>query len=161
MDDRSMVNDNDRASTNDIDDAPVSPSRRTVVRATAVTGVGIAGLGLAACGGSSGSGGSGSASGGGGGGTTVAKADVPVGGGKILGDAKVVVTQPTSGSFKAFSAICTHAGCTVGSVADGEIICPCHGSHFSIKDGSVTSGPAPKPLPAKTVTAEGSSLKVS
>ena len=161
-----MMSNNDQTPTTDATDAPASPTRRTVVRATAVTGVGVASLGLAACGSSSSSGSSGSASGsgskgGGGGGTTVAKADVPVGGGKILSDAKVVVTQPTAGSFKAFSAICTHAGCTVGSVADGEIVCPCHGSHFSIKDGSVTTGPAPSPLPAKTVTAEGSSLKIN
>ena len=81
--------------------------------------------------------------------------------GKILSDAKVVVTQPTAGTFKAFSAVCTHAGCLVGSVADGEIVCPCHGSHFSIKDGSVAGGPAPTALPAKTVTAEGSSLKIT
>ncbi|MBO1754100.1 Rieske (2Fe-2S) protein [Allobranchiibius sp. CTAmp26] len=156
-----MSND-DQTPTIDATDTPASPSRRTVVRATAVTGVGVAGLGLAACGGSSGSGSSGSASGGGSaGGTTVAKADVPVGGGKILSDAKVVVTQPTAGSFKAFSAVCTHAGCTVGSIESGAIVCPCHQSHFSIKDGSVESGPAPAPLPAKTVTAEGSSLKIS
>src|SRR5881394_3182865 len=41
--------------------------------------------------------------------------DVPVGGGKILADKKIVLTQSKSGEFHGFSAVCTHAGCTVGS----------------------------------------------
>ncbi len=80
-------------------------------------------------------------------GKQIAKAaDVPVGGGKIYGDEKVVVTQPAQGDFKAFTAVCTHQGCTVGSVRDGIIHCPCHGSEFKIADGSVAKGPADKPL---------------
>ncbi|HEY2263684.1 MAG TPA: iron-sulfur protein, partial [Streptosporangiaceae bacterium] len=42
---------------------------------------------------------------------------VPVGGGTILTAKKIVITQPQSGTFKAFTAVCTHAGCTVGSVS--------------------------------------------
>jgi Rieske Fe-S protein len=88
-------------------------------------------------------------------------ADIPVGGGKIFKDEKVVVTQPTKGDFKAFSAVCTHQGCTVGSVADGLINCPCHKSSFRIADGSVTSGPATRPLPAEQITVEGDSIKLA
>jgi Rieske Fe-S protein len=77
--------------------------------------------------------------------------DIPVDGGKIFAAEKVVVTQPTKGSFLAFSAVCTHAGCTVAQVSGGVISCPCHGSMFSIKDGSVQGGPAPSPLAAKKV----------
>ena len=62
------------------------------------------------------------------GGSDWAAADVPEGGGTILADQEVVVTQPTKGVFKAFTAICTHQGCTVTKVADGAIVCPCHGS---------------------------------
>ena len=60
----------------------------------------------------------------------------------MLTDDKLVVTQPTEGEFKGFTAVCTHQGCTVGRVEDGEIRCPCHGSRFSAEDGSVVGGPA-------------------
>jgi nitrite reductase/ring-hydroxylating ferredoxin subunit len=73
---------------------------------------------------------------------------VPVGGGMVFTAAKVVVTQPTKGEFKAFSAICTHVGCLCNQVADGTINCPCHGAKFKITDGSVVAGPAPTPLAA-------------
>jgi Rieske Fe-S protein len=84
--------------------------------------------------------------------------DVPVGGGKVFADKDVVVTQPTAGEFKAFSATCTHQGCKVNKVADGTINCPCHGSKFNIADGSVAGGPAKKPLPAKSVSVDGDSI---
>ena len=84
--------------------------------------------------------------------------DVPVGGGTVFADKDVVVTQPTAGDFKAFSATCTHQGCKVKSVADGVIVCPCHGSKFAIADGAVTAGPAKSPLPEKTISVEGDSI---
>ena len=87
-----------------------------------------------------------------------ATADVPVGGGVILADAQLVITQPKAGTFKAFSAICTHQGCTVSSVENGTINCPCHGSEFAIADGSVVAGPAPKPLPAQSIKVSGGSI---
>ena len=82
-------------------------------------------------------------------------AEVPVGSGVIVDD--IVVTQPSAGEFKGFSAICTHKGCTVDEVADGTINCPCHGSKFNL-DGSVANGPATKPLEAKTVAVQGDSI---
>ena len=94
-------------------------------------------------------------------GPSVATADVPVGGGVILGDADYVVTQPTKGTYKAFSKICTHQGCKVGSVAGGLIKCPCHGSEFSIEDGSVQHPPATKPLPESKTTIAGSKVYVT
>jgi Rieske Fe-S protein len=84
--------------------------------------------------------------------------DIPVGGGMIFPAKLVVVTQPTAGEFKAFSAVCTHMGCTVNQIADGRIDCPCHGSEYSITDGAVLAGPAPKPLPAKTIKITGDSI---
>jgi nitrite reductase/ring-hydroxylating ferredoxin subunit len=93
------------------------------------------------------------------GGTALAAtSDIPVGGGKIFTDQKVVITQPAAGTFKGFSAVCTHQGCTVGSVSGGEIICPCHNSHFSASDGSVKSGPASSALPSVTLKVSGTSI---
>jgi Rieske Fe-S protein len=86
---------------------------------------------------------------------------VPVGGGTVFTNQKVVVTQPTAGTYHAFSAVCTHQGCTVNSVSGGTINCPCHGSKFRIADGSVANGPAKRPLPAKQVTAEGGQLRLT
>ena len=133
-------------------------------RRQALTGVAVAGTVvplLAACGdnnsssSTSGGGGAPSSQGGGpsqggssqgGSAQVVAKtADVPVGGGEILASANLVITQPTQGEFKAFSATCTHQGCTLASVSGGTINCGCHGSRFSIKDGSNVAGPSGSP----------------
>ena len=99
---------------------------------------------------------SGSAAGGAASGTLLGSAaDIPVGGGVVFTAAQVVVTQPTKGVYKAFSAVCTHVGCLCNQVADGTINCPCHGSKFKITNGAVVTGPASSPLPAKTVTVTG------
>ncbi|MFI2373956.1 Rieske (2Fe-2S) protein [Streptomyces sp. NPDC018964] len=157
------------------------PARRTVVAAAGTAGLAVA---LTACGGSdddasgssadsgstgASSDGGGTSGGGSGGGENAgagadplaATADIPEGGGKVFADRKVVVTQPTAGEFKAFSATCTHQGCAVKSVADGVINCPCHNSNFSISDGSVQSGPATKPLPAVEITVSGDSITLA
>ena len=80
-----------------------------------------------------------------------AASEVPVGGGKIYTAAKVVVTQPARGQYKAFSAVCTHVGCIMSEVANGTIDCPCHGGQFKITNGAVVAGPPPSPLPARPV----------
>ncbi|MFK0050488.1 Rieske (2Fe-2S) protein [Streptomyces sp. NPDC090741] len=77
---------------------------------------------------------------------------VPVGGGTILKEKKLVVTQPTAGSFRCFTAVCTHQGCIVSKVEAGTIDCPCHGSKFQIADGAVAHGPATRPLAEKQIT---------
>jgi Rieske Fe-S protein len=147
-------------------------------RRTLLAGAGLAGVSvLAACS----SGGSSSASssapsssaaaggsqpsassGSGSGGTVLgATSEIPAGGGKVFTAEKVVVTQPSSGQFKAFSAICTHQQCIVDQVANGTIDCPCHGSKFSITDGSVVAGPAPSPLPSQPITVAGNQITLS
>ena len=87
-----------------------------------------------------------------------AASEIPVGGGKIFATAKVVVTQPVRGQYNGFSAVCTHVGCVLSEVADGTIDCPCHGSEFSVKDGSVVRGPATRPLPGVAIKVEGTSI---
>ncbi|MEV5127912.1 Rieske (2Fe-2S) protein [Streptomyces decoyicus] len=156
---------------------------RGAARRTVVAAVGAAGLtaALAACGGSTADAGSGASKveggdqagssgasgggdgaaggGGGGGGTILAKtSEIPKGGGKIFKADKVVVTQPQDGDIKAFSAICTHAGCVVGEVTGGTINCMCHGSKFDITDGSVKKGPATKGLAPAKVSVKGGSV---
>jgi Rieske Fe-S protein len=98
----------------------------------------------------------------GGGGTAIGKtSDVPVGGGAIFKNEQVVVTQPAAGTFKGFSAVCTHQGCIVATVANGTINCNCHGSKFNIADGSVAGGPAGTPLPERSVTVTGDQITLS
>jgi len=163
------------APMNKVNAQPTTMPRRNVLAVGAV-GVGAAGI-LAACGGdeepaanspapaatseapSTGAAPSASASGDAPPADALAStAEIPVGGGKIFADKQVVVTQPTAGDFKAFGAQCTHQGCLVSRVQGDEIHCTCHGSIFSAADGSVKGGPAPSPLPARTVTVSGESL---
>ncbi|MGW5332201.1 Rieske (2Fe-2S) protein [Streptomyces bauhiniae] len=87
--------------------------------------------------------------------------EIPEGGGKIFAAEKVVVTQPEKGEYKAFSAICTHQGCTLNKVADGTVDCPCHGSKFRISDGSVAHGPATEPLAAKEIMVHGNTVHLA
>ncbi len=140
--------------------------RRTILRGAGALGAGVVGSSaLASCGSSatpatpaaSSSAASTSSAG-----VTVKAADVPVGGGVVLKDQKVVVTQPTAGEYKAFSAVCTHKQCTVGKVADGHIACPCHGSMFDIATGTPTAtSPAKAPLASKTATLSGDTITVA
>jgi len=90
------------------------------------------------------------------GGEPLAKvADVPVGGGVVLADKKVVLTQPVPGEIKGFTSTCTHYGCTVASVTGGTINCPCHGSKFDMASGEVRNGPAIGALPAVAIKVDG------
>lgn len=127
---------------------PAPAGRRAVLRGAAVASAAAAGLtGVAACGGKK-SGASGPANP-----VDLGAADaVPVGGVKLYREDKVVVAQPSKGTFKAFSAVCTHRGCVVDSVEGTNVSCPCHGSVFNAVTGAVVQGPATAPLPAVTVT---------
>ena len=143
------------------DSLPIS--RRTVIMSTGLAAASLAGLSSCTTYGSTpvtepsapaeGSSGSGE-------GLSAKVADIPVGGGKIFPDAQTVITQPEQGEFKAFDSICTHQACPVASVTD-TINCDCHGSKYSINDGSVVNPPAPNPLPAKTIKVDGDTLTVT
>jgi cytochrome b6-f complex iron-sulfur subunit len=83
-------------------------------------------------------------------------ADVPVGGATsaTYEGKPAVVSQPTAGTVVAFSAICTHMGCTVAP-AGKEFHCPCHGSVYDAFSGKVLSGPAPAALASIAVKVDG------
>jgi cytochrome b6-f complex iron-sulfur subunit len=138
-------------------DTPVT--RRAVLAGACVGCVGL----VAACssGGSSSGGGSGGGAGAAGsaGKDLVALKDVPVGGGVVVDGPhnKVVVAQPSAGQVVAFSAVCTHMGGIV-HVEGQQLVCPIHGSRYSLADGSVEQGPAPQPLPKVPVKVSGSEV---
>ncbi|MEV0595257.1 Rieske (2Fe-2S) protein [Nonomuraea cavernae] len=137
-------------------------SRRAVI-----AGVGAGGLALAltACGADtdtpSNAAATGPAEPGAAGGALGRTTDIPVGGGTVFKDRKIVVTQPTAGDFKAYTAICTHQGCTVASVANGLIECPCHGGKYKIEDGSVAGGPPKGPLAETAIKVEGDQITLA
>jgi nitrite reductase/ring-hydroxylating ferredoxin subunit len=158
---------------NDQVEMPDATPRRTVLRGALIAGV-AAPL-LAACssksGDSSSASGTGAGSGGGssagsgssGGGAAAALAKttaIPEGSGTIFGDQGVVVTQPKPGDFKGFTNICTHMGCPVHDVTS-TINCTCHGSQYSITDGSVVTGPATQPLAAKPLKVSGKEISLA
>ena len=83
--------------------------------------------------------------------------DIPVGGAVAAEDSDgnpIIVSQPTDGEVVAFSAICTHKGCTVAPEAT-ILKCPCHGSTYDLATGENTGGPAPEPLPEIAVKIDG------
>ena len=161
-------------------------SRERFIRLGTALGVGAAGASLAACGGSANSGGgSGGKDSGGGygdansgdqggkssdkdskaasssdGAAIAAESDVAPGSAVTFKDAgsPAVLVHLDSGDFVAYSAICTHQGCTV-AYKNGQLACPCHGSVFDPADGAaVIAGPAPKPLPEIPVKVQGGDI---
>jgi thiosulfate dehydrogenase [quinone] large subunit len=71
------------------------------------------------------------------------------------------IIHDTSGNFSAFSAVCTHAGCTVNyDSSSKEFVCPCHGGSFSATTGKVLGGPPPSPLRAIPVHVVHNEIRV-
>jgi thiosulfate dehydrogenase [quinone] large subunit len=68
-----------------------------------------------------------------------------------------ILIRSSDGSLKAFSAVCTHAGCTVG-YENGTIVCPCHGGEYNAETGKVIAGPPPAPLEPKQVVEAGGEI---
>ncbi|MFI9049873.1 Rieske (2Fe-2S) protein [Streptomyces sp. NPDC053427] len=118
-----------------------SPARRTVLRGAALAGVAC--FGAAACGAGEESGtrpGSDAAV------ELGPASDVPVGGAKLYGKQRMLVSQPAKGEFKCFSTVCTHMGAILNKIEKDQAVCPLHGSHFEVATGKVAEGPATRPL---------------
>ena len=128
------------------------PSRRVVLNSAGIAAVTLC---LAGCSPAAQGTPSASASGA----TTIKAAEVPVGGGKVVGS--FVVTQAKAGTYEAFGVLCTHQNLPVQSVTDAAIVCGRHGSTFSLADGSVLTGPAEKALTKATVKVDGDTLTIS
>ncbi|WP_256105802.1 Rieske (2Fe-2S) protein [Streptomyces sp. ODS05-4] len=132
-----------------------STARRTVLKGAALAGA--AGLGAAACSTDSKVGHAENP-------TPTAPVElgaadaVPVGGARLYREQRLVVSCPAKGSYKAFSAQCTHAGCVLDKVEENEGNCPCHGSRFDVTTGQAVKGPATAPLPEVPVRVEGGRL---
>lgn len=134
--------------------SPSPISRRTTFTGLAALG---AALVLAGCAGDDSASGPQTSSG-----EVLARTDeVPVGGGLVLSDKKVVLTQPVAGEFHAFSAVCTHQAATVSAVSEQGIHCPLHGSVFSAVDGSVVQAPAASPLPQVDIEVVDGEIRVA
>ncbi|MET9773726.1 Rieske 2Fe-2S domain-containing protein [Streptomyces sp. NPDC006367] len=116
------------------------PSRRTVLRSAALTPV--AGLGLAACS----PGDDGAAPKPTGPVELGADGEVAKGATRLYRDQNVVVSRAEDGSLKAYSTICTHAGCPMKKLEGTKLVCPCHGSEFDARTGEVLHAPASTPL---------------
>ena len=148
-------------------------SREKFIRLGTALGVGAASASLAACGGGAGSSGGGSGGSGGHGGAGSgggSKSSSSSGGAAIASESAVapgsavtfensgspaVLIHLKNGSFVAYSAVCTHQGCTV-AYRNGELACPCHGSVYDpAKGAKVIAGPAPSPLPKIPVKVKG------
>jgi nitrite reductase/ring-hydroxylating ferredoxin subunit len=84
--------------------------------------------------------------------------EIPVGGGMTLTDVRIVITQPRRGEFRAFSAVCTHEGQTVGRVEDNTITCLFHGSQYDAATGKVTTGPATAALAPLEIAVRSGSI---
>ncbi len=87
--------------------------------------------------------------------------EIPVGTGKkVMVDESltILVTHPKQDQFRAFSATCTHSGCIVSGVQDGQIACGCHGARFNTDSGEPEQGPARSPLGKITVEVRGNEL---
>ncbi|MGW0363541.1 Rieske (2Fe-2S) protein [Streptomyces sp. NPDC002990] len=137
--------------------APRPAARRTVLKGAALAGAAGAAGTLTACSTETNSGGGTPA-------TPTAPVElgdaaaVPVGGAKLFRERKLIVSCAAEGQYKAFSAQCTHAGCVLDKIVEGEGNCPCHGSRFDVTTGQVLRGPATDALPAVPVRAEGGKL---
>lgn len=86
--------------------------------------------------------------------------EVPEGGAVYREGDNVIVSQPSSGDFRAFDATCPHEGCAVSRTDGAELLCPCHGSRFRMDTGEVVGGPAERGLTGLTAEVEGDTVRV-
>jgi Rieske Fe-S protein len=89
--------------------------------------------------------------------------EIPVGGVKLFpyphSGEQCILVRVGEEAYAAYSQKCTHLSCAVFySQESGDLVCPCHEGHFSVRDGSVLQGPPTRPLPAVTLERRGEQL---
>ena len=89
--------------------------------------------------------------------------DVQQNSGRIFkfGSEPGILLRTPGGDLRAFSAVCTHLGCTVQYRPDlSHIWCACHNGHFDLRGVNI-AGPPPRPLPGYGVDVRGEQIVVS
>ena len=76
---------------------------------------------------------------------------------------RAILVANVGGTFFAIGNVCTHMGCSLsdGTLSGDRVECPCHGSTFSLKDGSLVEGPAAEAEPAFAVRTEGDNIMLT
>lgn len=67
------------------------------------------------------------------------------GGSMVVPESHVIIIRAADSDFRAFTNICTHAGCGIYAFTHPRIVCQCHGSEYNML-GENIAGPAPLPL---------------
>ena len=112
-------------------------------------------------GGSGSTGGAGTSTAAGGGSGLAALADVPEGGGLVVGNpggGKLLLVRTSATEVKAYNASCPHQGTVVDPPQGGTVTCPNHGSTFDAATGALKGGPATRGLTAVSVKVDGTNI---
>jgi nitrite reductase/ring-hydroxylating ferredoxin subunit len=96
----------------------------------------------------------------GGPGIVAAASDIPVGGGKVYPDKRIVVARPSANMYRGYRADCTYKPCALSTLQDGLVVCPCHGCRYALADGSPRKGPATRPLTEALITVDAGMIRL-
>jgi Rieske Fe-S protein len=78
-----------------------------------------------------------------------------------MGSEPGILIEKTPGEFRAYTAVCTHLGCTVQfDKSAHRIWCACHNGYYDL-EGRNVAGPPPRPLKPFTVQVSGEDIYVS
>ncbi len=77
----------------------------------------------------------------------------------VLGEQQVAILRVGEADYRAFTNVCTHAGCGIYIFAGQRLRCQCHGSEFDV-NGTNVAGPAPSPLRRYAVTFNSSAREL-
>jgi nitrite reductase/ring-hydroxylating ferredoxin subunit len=81
----------------------------------------------------------------------------------VEANGKAILLTSLGDTYYAIDNTCTHMKCMLsdGELTGENVRCPCHGSMFNVKTGSVVKGPAKKPEPTYQVKVDGDHITVN